>query len=608
MRHQPVTMPGMTGRPGVGKARAVGNIETQRSGNLRVRVYAGRDPLTGKRHTLTEVIPAGPKAWREAEAARGRLLQEVAERRSPRTNATVDELLTRYLDQFAGSTTTLDLYRTHVRNHISPCLGHLRVGRLDPETLDSFYGELRRCRSRCSGRRTIEHRVDGPHECTEKCRRHQCRPLAPTTIRHIHFILSGAYKRAVRWGWVGENPMTKAEPPPAPKSNPQPPTTDQAARIVNASWQDPDWGTFVWTAMTTGARRGELCGIRLSAVDLADGRETVWLRKAIRREPGVGWVEGDLKSHQQRRIALDARTAVVIGEHIERCRARAAALGFVLSADAYLFSGALDGSTFLTPDSVTQRYDRMVTRLGIETTIHKLRHYSATELITAGVDPRTVAGRLGHGGGGTTTLKTYSAWVSEADQRAATGIGETMPHRPAALDAEAQRRTTPRYPYEVIAADLGQRIEAGSLAPDDNVPSAAALAVEHKVSLATAKRALALAQEWGLLERSDPTTLRVVAAAPAKAAPEVDLPASVVGAPSGARTMLTFTLRHRGACVTRFSAVADPTNGEALEQLLADAVVRSGACPELVGEYEMDVERTGEAEPLMTLVTARWQR
>jgi site-specific recombinase XerD len=32
----------------------------------------------------------------------------------------------------------------------------------------------------------------------------------------------------------------------------------------------------------------------------------------------------------------------------------------------------------------------MVTRLGIDTTLHKLRHYSATELIAAGVDPRTV--------------------------------------------------------------------------------------------------------------------------------------------------------------------------------------------------------------------------
>jgi integrase len=595
----------MAGRPGVGKARARGNIETLRSGALRVRVYAGIDPVTRKRHNLIEVIPPGPKAWREAEAARARLLQQIVERRNPRTSATVDELLTRYLDQFAGSPNTLELYRGHTRNHISPCLGHLRVGKLDAETLDSFYGELRRCRYRCTGRRAIEHRVSGSHQCTEKCRRHQCRPLAPTTIRHIHFILSGAYKRAVRWGWVSENPTAKAEPPAAPKPNPQPPTAGQAARIVTESWRDPDWGTLVWMAMTTGVRRGELCAIRLSSVDLAVGRETVWLRMAVRRDPDSGWAEGDLKTHQQRRIALDAETAAVLREHVKRCRERAAALGIELPTVAFLFSGSPDGSTFLTPDSVTQRYDRMVTRLGIETTIHKLRHYSATELITAGVDPRTVAGRLGHGGGGTTTLKTYTAWVSEADQRAARGIGATMPHRPIALDTEAQRRAAPRYPYEVIAADLARQIEEGSLGSDDDVPAAASVAAEHDVSLATAKRALMLAQEWGLLERSDRNTLRVVGPEPAQEPPVVEFPSAAVGRPRRALTMLTFTLRHGGARIARFSAVADLADGEGLEQLLADAVNRSGGSPDQIAEYEMDVERPGESDPVMTLVVSR---
>lgn len=80
-----------------------------------------------------------------------------------------------------------------------------------------------------------------------------------------------------------------------------------------------------------------------------------------------------------------------------------------LSPDAFVFSDELDGSTFKIPDSLTQRYERLAERLGIETTLHKLRHYSATELILTGVDIRTVAGRLGHSGGGTTTLRTYTA-------------------------------------------------------------------------------------------------------------------------------------------------------------------------------------------------------
>ena len=58
--------------------------------------------------------------------------------------------------------------------------------------------------------------------------------------------------------------------------------------------------------------------------------------------------------------------------------------------------------------------------------LKELRHYSATELLTAGVDLRTVAGRLGHGDG-TTTLRHYAGWVSAADQDAANATGSRMP-------------------------------------------------------------------------------------------------------------------------------------------------------------------------------------
>jgi integrase len=105
-----------------------------------------------------------------------------------------------------------------------------------------------------------------------------------------------------------------------------------------------------------GARRGELCAIRWSSVLLEEGRETIWLRNAVRRT-SEGWAEGDLKTHQQRRIAIDAETADVLREHRERCEGRARALGSPLSSDAYAFSNEAESSTFLTPDSVTQRYD-----------------------------------------------------------------------------------------------------------------------------------------------------------------------------------------------------------------------------------------------------------
>ena len=179
--------------------------------------------------------------------------------------------------------------------------------------------------------------------------------------------------------------------------------------------------------MTTGARRGELCALRWSQVDLVNA--VVSLRTSIGQDGKVRW-EKDTKTHQKRRVALDAETVAVLSEHHERCVARAAEVGVTLAADAYVFSLAPDASAHLVPDSVSQRYRNMASRVGLDTHLHALRHYSATELITAGIDIRTVAGRLGHAGGGTTTLRVYAAWVAEADQRAAAALGPRMPPRP----------------------------------------------------------------------------------------------------------------------------------------------------------------------------------
>jgi DNA-binding FadR family transcriptional regulator len=173
------------------------------------------------------------------------------------------------------------------------------------------------------------------------------------------------------------------------------------------------------------------------------------------------------------------------------------------------------------------------------------------------------------------------------------------------IDPEAQRRATPRYPYEVVAAELARQIEEGALGPDDDVPTATGLAAEHDVSLSTAKRALVLAQEWGLLERLDRNTLRVVRPKPAEELPVAHLPPATHGRPSGDRTMLTFVLRRCGTRVARFSAVADLADGEGLEQLLVDAVSRSGGSADQIAEYEMDVKRPGMPDPLITLVASR---
>lgn len=151
------------------RQRKRGSIDPLPSGALRVRVYAGVDPVSGKAHYLTEVVPSGPKAAAQAEKIRTRLLAQVDDKRNPRTSATVNQLLDRYLEVLDVEPTTRDGYERYLRIHVRPLLGELPISRLDGEILDSFYAQLRTCRAHCRGRQYIEHRTHGEHDCDDRC-------------------------------------------------------------------------------------------------------------------------------------------------------------------------------------------------------------------------------------------------------------------------------------------------------------------------------------------------------------------------------------------------------------------------------------------------------
>jgi LacI family xylobiose transport system transcriptional regulator len=73
--------------PGL-RRRARGGIEQLPSGSLRVRVYAGVDPLSKKRRYLVETVPAGPMAAEQAQTVRARLLHEADKHRNSGTPET----------------------------------------------------------------------------------------------------------------------------------------------------------------------------------------------------------------------------------------------------------------------------------------------------------------------------------------------------------------------------------------------------------------------------------------------------------------------------------------------------------------------------------------
>lgn len=598
----------MAGRRTRRKKVQQGVIDTLDSGALRVRVDAGLDPVTKKRHRLTKIIPANtPDREAEAEKARIALVNEVHERRNPKTRARVDQLIKRHLDSFGGAWSTKNNYHNLWTNHVSPFIGTVRVGELDADILDSLYAELRRCRNHCT-RAFIQHRTDHKHECDHRCGPHRCQPLGVSAIRQIHWLLSGAYRRAVRWKWVSASPIGDAEPPPPTPPKPQPPTTAEAAQILNGgAGSDLDWATLIWLTMTTGARRHELCALRWSDLE-SDGEYSVLsIKRGISRDEHGQWAELDTKTHQQRRVALDAETMRVLTEHQERCRERLSAIGLELTPKAFVFSAEPDYSRFLTPGSVTQRYNRLVKRLGIDTTIHKLRHYSATELIKSGADINTVAGRLGHGGGGTTTLRVYTAFVSEADQRAAGQLKARMPERDwEQADPIERAKTEPQAPYERIAAEIRRQVLNGDFKEGEQVPTVKELMNRHGVSPGSVHRVLELLREWGLVQGGG-RGRRATVVRPQRIESELPLAEDHAShqqnrLPTPGAIALELRLLCLGSKVRTLTAEADPSDVGQLRRLLCAAARRHGGTEVDIGDYELEVRRVGSTELITTFV------
>jgi integrase len=84
-----------------------------------------------------------------------------------------------------------------------------------------------------------------------------------------------------------------------------------------------------------------------------------------------------------------------------------------------------DGTNPINPDTVTHYVKAVATRVGVDTHLHALRHFAATQMIGGGTDVRTVAGRLGHKDA-STTLRVYSHALPERDRDAAGLLGRAL--------------------------------------------------------------------------------------------------------------------------------------------------------------------------------------
>jgi integrase len=265
------------------------------------------------------------------------------------------------------------------------------------------------------------------------------RPLSSTSVARVHGVVRLALEQAVRWSWRSDNPAELARPLRHRRTRLSPPTSAEVIRLLEgAAERDPELLTYLFLDAETGARRGELAALRLNdftgdtvviARSLAVGPLTednlrryaghIWPASSQRGTHPTALIEqGNPKNDNSiRTLSISPATFQLVAAQVGRVESAAREAGGIYPENGFLFPAQVDGMRPLRMDTWTHRFVRLRGELVLGSfRLHDLRHFVATTLLTSGVDVSTVAGRLGHGSGGKTTLAIYSHFLRAPDQ------------------------------------------------------------------------------------------------------------------------------------------------------------------------------------------------
>jgi integrase len=371
-------------------------------GVWRLRVYVGRN-ARGNPIQHSKTIHAGgkkPKPGAGVRIADRELANMIAAANKGNTatgSETVGGLLDAFLEHAESrdrSPTTLRKYRQIADTVLRPELGRIRLSKLTARDLDLLYGRL-----------------------TKKGNK-------ATTVRRVHALIAASLAQGVKWDLVAANVALKASPPTVHAAEVTAPDPDEVQRIVNvAESTEPALAGLLLLAALTGARRGELCALRWTDVDWQGA--TLCIARSVFETAGGGWAEKDTKTHAARRVGLDELGLAILRRHRASVDALASELGVTVAPDAFMFSRSPAGLEPIRPDVVSKFTKRVATKADVDTHLHALRHFSATQGIAAGYDAVTVGARLGHADP-SITLRVYSHAVEQRDRELAASIGRTL--------------------------------------------------------------------------------------------------------------------------------------------------------------------------------------
>ena len=306
-----------------------GSMREQRPGYWQLRVADGSDPITGRKRYRTKGV-RGTK--REAQRALAALVTDVDQGRTAPAAITVHQLLDTWLEHIehlGRSPTTLYGYRRLVLQLPAGFLA-TPLKRVTPKALDDLY----------------RHLLD------ERRRK-------PATVLRFHTVLHAALRQATKWEWLPTNPADRATPPSVRRAEIRPPAVDDVVKVLAAAAQSRNRENAIVLRVlaATGCRRGEVCALQWTDLDLDGAQPGLTIRRAVVKVEGVLIVK-DTKTHAVRRLRLDQDTAEMLRAHRRAALELGLAAGAPPLPDEWVFPRQPGSVEPLPPDRISQAFTR----------------------------------------------------------------------------------------------------------------------------------------------------------------------------------------------------------------------------------------------------------
>lgn len=285
---------------------------------------------------------------------------------------------------------------------IYPAIGHIKLRELRPDHLNAFYSQLAQSGS--------NRRTGGT--------------LSNCTIRRYHRFISIVLSQAVKEGLIPMNVAARAEPPKVEKHEPNYLQPATIPLMLDALEREPlKWRMLVHLMLVTGARRGEILGLKWENVDFDNSR--IYICRSISYTPDCGVYESTPKTASSKRyVSLPQETMQMLKQYRTWQSGEILRLGEYYRRQGFVFS-QVNGAP-MHPDSVTTWLGRFSRRCSLpHITPHALRHTMTSLLIFNGVDIVSTAKRLGHSQVSTTS-DIYAHVIEQADKKNADILGDIL--------------------------------------------------------------------------------------------------------------------------------------------------------------------------------------